>query len=79
MRVASGAVRQARGALDLSAALEEAQEQLDWGTEIDDLRSAAWGLEMLNPAHPLIRPLDLKIARLRSAEIPRSGPPVPRV
>ena len=79
MRVASGAVRQTRGALDLSAALEEAQEQLDWGTEIDALRSAAWALEMLNPAHPLIRRLDLKIARLRSAEIPRSGPPVPRV
>ena len=77
--LAHAGARQPQGALDLGAALEEAQDQLEWGTEIDDLRAAAWALEMLSPAHPLIRRIDLKIARLRSSELPRGGPPLPRI
>ena len=79
MRLGRSTVRAYEGALDIRAALDEAQEQLDWGTDVDELRDAAYSLEMFAPAHPLIRKLDLKIASIRSAEIPRGGAPLPRV
>ena len=48
------------------AALYDAQEQLDWGTDIEKLRSAAWSLALLLPSHVLLRQIELKVARLVS-------------
>lgn len=53
-----------RSVSDFEAALKQAQNQLDWGTEIKDIRDAARSLRILEPSHPLVGQLDVKIARL---------------
>ena len=45
------------------AALDQAQDQLDWGTQITPIRQAARSLMLLDPPHPLVRHLELKVAR----------------
>ena len=50
---------------DFGAVLNEAQQQLDWGTEVEALTKAALGLQSLDPEHRLVRQLERKIVRLK--------------
>ena len=50
---------------DFGAALNEAQQQLDWGTEVGALSKAAEYLKGVDPDHRLVRQLELKIVRLK--------------
>ena len=49
---------------DFGAVLNEAQQQLDWGTEVGALTKVARCLQTLDPEHRLVRQLERKIVRL---------------
>ena len=55
-------------------ALNEAQQQLDWGTEIQVILKAAQHLKKLDPKHSLVRQLELKIERLNGIEQKLAAP-----
>ena len=78
MRIGYGLHSSDRGAVDFRAALEEAQEQLDWGTDLDDLRAASWALALFDPAHILVRQLDRKADRLVTIDVTLARPALPR-
>ena len=65
------------GVHDFLAALEEAQAQFDWGTDIEALRAASWSLALFDPAHALVRQLDRKADRLRSIKVRPVRPSLP--
>ena len=68
-----------RKAADFGSALEEAQEQLDWGTDLEDLRTAWWSLALFDSSHVLVRQLDRKIARLAIRDACRAHSNLPNL
>ena len=67
-----------RGALDFLSALEEAQEHLDWGTDIEELRAASWTLALFDPGNILVQQLDRKVGRLVSMNVRPERSNLPR-
>ena len=64
---------------DFGAVLNEAQQQLDWGTEVGALTKAARCLQTLDPEHRLVRQLerqDCAAKRLGDNLSPGSRTPV---
>ena len=59
--------------LTFAAALDEAREQLDWGTAVLGIRTAAFRLSQFDPSHVLIRQLELKALRLIAAGLGRES------
>ena len=59
--------------LTFAAALEEARDQLDWGTAVLGLRTAAFRLSQFEPSHVLVRQLELKALRLIAAGLGRES------